>query len=287
MANSIVLRGEDVYTACYHEMAGESCLDVSEHALVYVARGSMDVLVDGIHKATVEEHACVFVRKDHRTTLVQHPSDDVGYHLSLVLFFPRSILFDFYRTLREEDLPKKLMGRRRSISSIPASTKLRSLFDSFKPYYDAKESPDSDWLKIKVFEAVKLVLQNDENAYASLFDFTARWRIDIIDFMEKNYMYDLSVEQIAHYTGRSLASFKRDFRKISDLSPRNWLIHRRLHAAHYMLFSTDKPIGQIMTEVGFKNFSHFSRAYRKLFGTSPSEMRAHPHDAGFVISKPI
>lgn len=282
MANTINLTSQDIITPCYHEMAGESCLDVSEHAIVYVARGSMDVMVDGVKRATVKEKECVFVRKDHRTMLAQKPSDAVGYHLSIVLFFPRNFLFDFYKTLREEDLPKKVMGKRRSISAIAASPKVSSLFDSFRPYYEAGERPDSDWLKIKVFEAVKLVLQNDENAYASLFDFTARWRIDIIDFMEKNYMYDLSIEQIAHFTGRSLASFKRDFKKISDLSPRQWLISRRLYAAHYQLLSTDKPVKQIMAEVGFRNFSHFSKVYREQFGFTPSATRSQNGDADVI-----
>lgn len=282
MSNTINLTTEDIMTPCYHEMTGESYLDVSEHAIVYVARGSMEVLVDGVKKTMIKEKECVFVRKDHRTMLVQRPSDDVGYHLSIVLFFPRNILFDFYKTLREDDLPKKKMGKRQSITAIAASPKVSSLFDSFKPYYEAGVRPDSDWLTIKVFEAVKLVLQNDENAYASLFDFTARWRIDIIDFMEKNYMYDLSIEQIAHYTGRSLASFKRDFKKISNLSPRAWLIRRRLHAAHYMLLSTEKNVKQVMAEVGFKNFSHFSKAYREHFGFTPTETRIQNRDAEVI-----
>lgn len=55
--------------------------------------------------------------------------------------------------------------------------------------------------------------------YPSLFDFTDPWKIDILGFMEKNYAYDLTIEDIAHYTGRSLATFKRDFKKVSDLSP--------------------------------------------------------------------
>ncbi|MBD5272183.1 MAG: helix-turn-helix transcriptional regulator [Bacteroides sp.] len=282
MPKTINLTTEDIMTPCYHEMIGESYLDVSEHAIVYVARGSMEVLVDGVKKTMIKEKECVFVRKDYRTMLVQRPSDDVGYHLSIVLFFPRNILFDFYKTLREDDLPKKKMGKRQSITAIPASPKVSSLFDSFKPYYEARVRPDSDWLTIKVFEAVKLVLQNDENAYASLFDFTARWRIDIIDFMEKNYMYDLSIEQIAHYTGRSLASFKRDFKKISNLSPRTWLIRRRLHAAHYMLLSTEKNVKQVMAEVGFKNFSHFSKAYREHFGFTPTETRIQNRDAEVI-----
>ncbi len=34
-------------------------------------------------------------------------------------------------------------------------------------------------------------------------------------------MYDLSMEEIAGYTGRSLATFKRDFAKISPLTHKN------------------------------------------------------------------
>lgn len=286
MSQTISLSNDDIYTTCYHKVTGESCLDVSEHALVYVARGNMEVLVDNIPKATIKEGGCVFVRKDHRTTLVQNPSDEVGFHLSIVLFFPRHILFEFYKTLREEELPQKAQRMRESISPIASSTKVASLFESFRPYYYAKERPDADWLKIKVLEAVKLVLWNNENAYASLFDFAARWRVDIIDFMEKNYMYDLSMEQMAHYTGRSLASFKRDFRKISNLTPRNWLIRRRLFAAHYMLLSSDKSVQQIFKEVGFKNCSHFSKVYREHFGFTPSETRAH-HQEADVIRKAI
>lgn len=32
-------------------------------------------------------------------------------------------------------------------------------------------------------------------------------------------MYDFSMEDLATFTGRSLATFKRDFKKISTLTP--------------------------------------------------------------------
>ncbi|WP_407032619.1 helix-turn-helix transcriptional regulator [Polluticaenibacter yanchengensis] len=37
-------------------------------------------------------------------------------------------------------------------------------------------------------------------------------------------MDDLTMEQIASFTGRSLVTFKRDFKKISSLTPQKWLI---------------------------------------------------------------
>ena len=68
-------------------------------------------------------------------------------------------------------------------------------------------------LKLKMIEGTYVLLNTDRNLYASLFDFVDPWKIDI------DYMYDLSMEEIASYTGRSLATFKRDFAKVSDLPP--------------------------------------------------------------------
>ena len=58
-------------------------------------------------------------------------------------------------------------------------------------------------------EGLYVILNTDENLYASLFDFTEPWKIYLLEFMNENYMYDLSMEEIYGYTGRSLATFKR------------------------------------------------------------------------------
>ena len=53
--------------------------------------------------------------------------------------------------------------------------------------------------------------------------------------MNENYMYELTMEEMAHYTGRSLATFKRDFKKISDLTPEKWFIRKRLEVAYALM----------------------------------------------------
>ena len=37
-------------------------------------------------------------------------------------------------------------------------------------------------------EGVYVLLNTDKNLYASIFDFTDPWKIDILEFMERNYM---------------------------------------------------------------------------------------------------
>ena len=65
-----------------------------------------------------------------------------------------------------------------------------------------------------MIEGVYVLLNTDRNLYASLFDFVEPWKIDILDYLNENYMCDLSMKEIASYTGRSLATFKRDFSKV-------------------------------------------------------------------------
>lgn len=273
MTELITPQTSDVFATCYHQAGGESSFYVSENALVYVAAGKLEVLIDGENVATFSKGECVFVRKDHRMTLVNPPTADIDHHLSVFLFFPRQQLFDYYKTLHKLDLPQKVERSKKSFLPIPSSSLLSSLFDSFKPYWETKENPKPHWLKIKVLEAIRLLLLLDKSIYASLFDFTSQWRIDIMDFMEHNFKYDLSVAELANYTGRSVATFKRDFSKLSDLSPANWIIDRRLREAHHLIESTDWPIYKVMTTVGFKNFSHFSRRYRERYGMAPTQTR--------------
>lgn len=88
--------------------------------------------------------------------------------------------------------------------------------------------------------------------------------IDILDYLNENYMCDLSLEEIASYTGRSLATFKRDFAKVSNLTPQKWIIKRRLEAAHGLIKSGKKKVTEACFDVGFKNLSHFSKYTRRL-----------------------
>jgi transcriptional regulator GlxA family with amidase domain len=88
--------------------------------------------------------------------------------------------------------------------------------------------------------------------------------------LERNLKSDLSIEEIANYTGRSLSTFKRDFKKYSDLPPQKWIIKRRLEIARDMIRTGKHKVSEICYEVGFKNLSHFSKAYKEVYGVAPT-----------------
>ena len=97
-------------------------------------------------------------------------------------------------------------------------------------------------------------------------------KIDLQEFMEKNFKRDMSMSEYAKASGRSLSTFKRDFKKMSELSPERWLTQRRLFAALELL-KRGRRISDACFDVGFKNVSHFSAIFKKKFGITPSEAR--------------
>lgn len=210
------------------------------------------------------------MRRDNRMWLQKHADEEHPYR-SVVLKFTKPFLREFYQTLDRKEIPVESKREKVSLRVLPNNRPdIRSLFESVIPYFDAGVHPSDDVLKLKMIEGVYVLLNTDKNLYASLFDFVDPWKIDIIDYLNDNYMYDLSIGEIASYTGRSLATFKRDFAKVSDLTPQKWLIKRRLEAAHDLIKSGKKRVTEACFDVGFKNLSHFSKAYKETYGYAPS-----------------
>ena len=247
---------------------------LKEHTLLYIRSGRAEVVCNG-RRTPLQTGDCVFLRKDHRLFVDAWAPDDGGAPFqSVALFFCRKFLHSYYRDLLREELPQDATRSREPVLKIPAGPELESLFLSLTPYLDSAASLPEEVAWLKRLEGLRCVLAADRNVYASLFDFTQPWKIDLLGFMEENYLYDLSVPELARYTGRSLSAFKRDFKKISELTPEKWILRRRLQQAHRLLSAGGCRVGEAMLESGFRDPASFSRAYRREYGYPPRQTPA-------------
>jgi len=73
-------------------------------------------------------------------------------------------------------------------------------------------------------------------------------------------------------SGLSSRSLQYGFRKYFGCSPCKWLQNKRLNAAKYLLNNSNDYINVTKGayDVGFSNFSIFSKYYKKKFGENPS-----------------
>ena len=58
--------------------------------------------------------------------------------------------------------------------------------------------------------------------------------------------------------------------QIADLNSQQIFIEKRLKVAHDRIRNENKKVSDVYLEVGFKNLSHFSSAFKRQFGYAPS-----------------
>lgn len=264
-----ILNYSDVFLSFFSDNATSCIHQTPDHSLSYIYSGELMIEAEG-KKQFLRKNQCVFVRRDHRQTAYKKPYKGEQYKgISMVL--KRPLLREVYAKLNHNDFPKNAQRFKNSVVWIENQPSIEGLFASITPYFDTNRQPSSEMISLKMQEAIMALLQADERFYPTLFDFAELWKIDLMAFMNENYMYDLSLAEIATYTGRSLATFKRDFKKVSDLSPEKWLVKKRLEVAYQRLQNHEKP-SVVYAEVGFKSLSHFYQAFRKEYGFSLKEM---------------
>lgn len=96
-----------------------------------------------------------------------------------------------------------------------------------------------------------------------------------IDYIREHFSSQVSVAELAAACNLSVSALERRFRKHLGKTPRQYITDVRLGHAQRLLVDTDKPIGTIALETGFADHSHFTRAFRRHSGRSPSEVRDH------------
>lgn len=266
-----VLDYSDVFIASYFTDDRECAHPNREHTLIYLVSGEL-VITERGKKTILRAGDCAFMRRDHKMMLQKRVKDGRPYH-SVVLKFNRKFLREVYSGIDKKSLPEVAHRSKKSLTLLPVNrADIRSLFESVLPYFDSGATPADALLRLKMMEGLYVLLNTDKNLYASVFDFADPWKIDLLEFMNENYMHEWSMDELASYTGRSLAAFKRDFKKVSELTPLKWIINRRLEAAHDLIRQGCANITDVCYEVGFKNLSHFSRVFKEKYGMAPSSL---------------
>lgn len=86
-------------------------------------------------------------------------------------------------------------------------------------------------------------------------------------------LYDpVRLPQIANDCAMSLSTFKRHFQRCFGLSPKDWIIRRRLESAYFEILVLKKSISEACYQNGFENIAHFSYSFKRQFGFAASTL---------------
>jgi AraC-like DNA-binding protein len=97
----------------------------------------------------------------------------------------------------------------------------------------------------------------------------------IREYLETNYMENVSIDQLTKMTGLSPSYLIRLFGKDVGLSPHNFQSQIRIKQAKFKLLQGGSII-DIALETGFTDQSHFTRFFKRMIGVTPGEY-VHKH----------
>ena len=156
---------------------------------------------------------------------------------------------------------------------VETTSFLDGYFHSMLNYFRGINTPPDHIMVLKLKELL-ITLMNSDPVITEYFRSVAENQgPSIRQVMEQNFCFNLKLEQYAELAHRSLSTFKREFKEHFNETPGKWLTNRRAKHAAHLLANTDLSISQVAYDSGFEDLSHFSRAFRKCLGKSPSDYK--------------
>ncbi|MBR2824067.1 MAG: helix-turn-helix transcriptional regulator [Clostridia bacterium] len=95
-----------------------------------------------------------------------------------------------------------------------------------------------------------------------------------MSYIDQHYRENVTLEDLADFTGFSRFYFSRSFKQQTGHSFRGYLSQRRIQVAMELLIRTDKSMAQVAEESGFGSVASFNRAFREYKSCTPSQYRA-------------
>ena len=95
----------------------------------------------------------------------------------------------------------------------------------------------------------------------------------IRELIEQQYMRDWTVEELANALHLSVRNMRRAFRQKYGRRVTDFLEETRIRRAQQLLATTDLPIEQVASQVGFRDRHYFTRVFRQRVGNPPHVFR--------------
>jgi AraC family transcriptional regulator len=91
----------------------------------------------------------------------------------------------------------------------------------------------------------------------------------VCEYIRTNLESDLGVAELAGLVNLSPHYFSMLFRRAFGVPPHQYVLQERITEARKLLATGRMTLSELATHLGFSDQSHFSRAFRKMTGTTP------------------
>jgi AraC-like DNA-binding protein len=248
---------------------------VNEQAcFLYILEGAIQYQVDH-EEINVPTNYSLFLNCINSGKQIHHSNLKDNCEIVIVTFHP-----DILKKIYDRELPLLLQAPKNTISN-QSSEKINNDFliqkyiEGLLFYFENPPLVNEDILVLKLKEII-LLLSQTQNVQAiqvilsQLFSPTAYTFKQII---EAHLFSQLTIAELAQQNNLSVSSFKREFAKLYNDTPANYIKTKKLEKAAELLLVSDERISNIAFNCGFNDVANFTKSFSDKYNITPSNYR--------------
>jgi len=205
-----------------------------------------------------------------------NPDKDTGRGGFVAIHFYPEVLKKIY----ENDIPEFLKNKKKlpfqsNMALVRSSALIKKYIEGLLFYFENPSIVTEELMVLK-FKEIILLLLNTEEAPAVIeimHNLFSPRSFSFKEIIEAHIFSPISITDLAEITNNSLASFKREFKKIYQDSPANYIKNKRLGKAAELLIVSNIPISSIAYDCLFNDIAHFSSSFKAKYKLTPSQYR--------------
>ena len=188
---------------------------------------------------------------------------------------------DILKKIYEREIPLLLQRPANNVSNqssekIDNDFLIQKYIEGLLFYFENPSLVNDEILVLKLKEIILLLSQtrNADTIQTILSQLFSPATYTFKQIIEANIFSQLGIEELARKTNLSVSSFKREFAKLYNDSPANYIKTKRLEKAAELLLISDNRITEIAFECGFNDPANFTKSFQDKYHVAPTGYRA-------------
>jgi AraC-like DNA-binding protein len=253
----------------------EFAFPVSDYAcFLFSLKGDIQFHLDD-EQISIPNNYSLFLNCLNTGKKISNPVAQNGNELVVISFHP-----DILKKIYERELPFLLQSPKNKITN-QSSEKINNDFliqkyiEGLLFYFENPSLVNDDILVLKLKEIILLLSQtrNAETIQVILSQLFSQTTYTFKQIIEAHILLQVGIEELAQKTNLSVSSFKREFTKLYNDSPANYLKNKRLEKAAELLLVSDNRITDIAFQCGFNDLANFTKSFHDKYNATPTSYR--------------
>jgi len=258
----------------FHKNLAEDLTDVE----FYVNTPCIIYIEQGMETITTYDNQCFQIKEK---TAVFFPqginlySDYVNTSENLIaylIFFEKELVVDFLRTKKSKELSPIVDS---GLLTLTCGEEIPNYLNSIK-LLGKHQLMSAELVNVKLLELLHLLTLRNNKLISAMHDSINKVAVpkrNLQRLLADKQVFKLTVADLANLSGRSYASFNRDFKALFDMPPKQWLQDKRLSYARTLLTDKSSSVTETAVELGYENVSHFINAFKGKYQTTPKQFK--------------